>query len=327
MKQWYWEEFGNPENVLKLRSVDLPAPQQGQIAVKIKAAGLSLPDLLMIRGKLQGVPVPGLTPGIEVAGEIIAVGEGTPFRVGERVMAMTNFRAGWGGVAEYCIAEASKTLLIPRVMSDIQAAGFIVSFFTAYVALVQRAALTKGEAVLILGASGNSGSTAIQVAKVLGARVIAVSSNKAKMEFCRRMGADYVLNHSDGDIAPKIEQLTDGSGINVVFDPVGGTLGKQATQCIARHGRFGLIGYASGSWVQLDPLDMCIREYSAIGILSGFLPPQEFAAVGSAVIDLAIAGKIYTPVEKVLPFKDAPSAFSEIDKGETPGKIIIKVAD
>ena len=99
-------------------------------------------------------------------------------------------------------------------------------------------------------------------------------------------------------LQPKIKELTDGNGVNVVFDPVGGILGKQATQCIARHGRFGLIGYASDSWVLLDPLDMCIREYSSIGILSGFLSPQEFAAVGLAVIDLVVAGKIYTPVEK-----------------------------
>lgn len=291
---------------------------------RFKAAGLSLPDLLMIKGEHPIVPAPPLSPGIEVAGEITAVGDGVPFNVGDRVMAITSFLKGWGGLAEYCIAEAGRAVRVPAAMSDVEAAGFVVSFTNAYVALVQRTHLRKGESLLVLGASGSSGSTAIQLGKALGAKVIAVSSSDPKLDFCRTMGADEVLSYRDGDIAPKVKDLTQGSGVDVVFDPVGGTLGNQATQCLARHGRFGLIGYASGSWVKLDPLDMVLKDYSVVGILSGFLPPQEFSAVSSVLIDLVKAGKIRTPVTKTVAFSDAPSALSEMEKGELPGKIVIK---
>ncbi|WP_035359823.1 NADPH:quinone oxidoreductase family protein [Edaphobacter aggregans] len=324
MKQWRLEHFGSPKKVLSIQEVALPAPSPSHIAIKVKAAGLSLPDLLMIKGEHPIIPAPPLSPGIEVVGEITAGGDGAaPFKVGDRVMTITSFLEGWGGLAEYCIAEAGRAVLVPPGMSDVEAAGFVVSFTNAYVALVRRTLLRKGETLLVLGASGSSGSTAIQRGKALGARVIAVSSSDAKLEFCRTMGAEDVLSYRGSDIAPKVRDLTRGSGVDVVFDPVGGTLGNQATQCIARHRRFGLIGYASGSWVKLNPLDIVLKDYSVVGLLSGFLPPQEFSAVTSVLIDFVKIGKIRTPVTKVLPFSDAPSALSEMEKGELPGKIII----
>jgi NADPH:quinone reductase len=327
LKQWWLEQFGSPEKVLKLHEVDLPAAWPGHIAIKIKAAGVSLPDLLMIKGGNPLVPSPPFSPGLEVAGEVTAVGEGAPFAVGDRVMTITSFLKGWGGFAEYCLADASRAVLVPPTMSAVEAAGFLASYTNAYVALVQRTPIKKGQTLLVLGASGSSGATATQVGKALGARVIAVCSSDRKLEFCRTMGADHVLNYRNGDITPKVKELTHGKGVDVVFDPVGGTLGTQATQCIAQHGFYGLIGYASGSWVKLDSLDMVLRSYSAVGILSGFLPPEELSPVYSALISLANAGAIKTPVTKTVAFENTPSALAELEKGELPGKIIIKVAE
>src|ERR1700722_10564737 len=257
MKSWKAVRFGMPEEALRIQESDIPVPGDGQIAVQIRAASVSLPDRLMIQGHHPLIKSTPFSPGIEVAGIVSAAGNGAPFAVSDRVMTTTAYAAGWAGFAEYCLADATRTVLVPSHMTDVEAAGFLVPYKNAQVALVQRAVLHQGETLLVLGASGTSGAAAIQFAKALDAQVIAVSSSSAKLEFCREIGADHVINYKTDDIVDRVNELTQGKGADVIFDPAGGALGNRASKAIARRGRFLLIGFASGSWIQLDPLDIC----------------------------------------------------------------------
>jgi NADPH2:quinone reductase len=260
MKSWKAVRFGTPEEALRIQELDIPVPGDGQIAVQIRAASVSLPDRLMIQGQHPLIKRAPFSPGIEVAGIVSAVGNGAPFAVGNRVMTTTAYATGWGGFAEYCLADATRAVLVPSHMTDVEAAGFLVPYKNAQVALVQRALLHQGETLLVLGATGTSGAAAIQFAKALDAQVIAVSSSSAKLEFCREIGANHVINYETDDILDRINELTQGKGADVIFDPVGGILGNQASKAIARRGRFLLIGFASGSWIQLDPLACLIHQ-------------------------------------------------------------------
>ena len=155
---------------------------------------------MMIKGQHPLIKSTPFSPGIEVAGTVSAVGNGAPFAVGDRVMTTTAYATGWGGFAEYCLADATRAVLAPSHMTDVEAAGFLVPYKNAQVALVQRAVLHQGETLLVLGATGTSGAAAIQFAKALDAQVIAVSSSSAKLEFCREIGADHVINYKTDDI-------------------------------------------------------------------------------------------------------------------------------
>jgi NADPH2:quinone reductase len=325
MKSWKAVRFGTPEEVLTIQELEIPVPGDGQVAVKVRAASVSLPDLLMIKGQHPLFKSAPFSPGIEVAGTVSAVGNGAPFAVGDRVMTTTTYATGWGGFAEYCLADATKAVLVPSHMTDVEGAGFLVPYKTAHVSLVQRAVLRQGETLLVLGATGSSGAAAIQFAKVLGAQVIAVSSSSAKLEFCREMGADHVINYKTEDILDRVKELTQGKGADVIFDPVGGTLGNQAMKAIARRGRFLPIGYASGSWVQLDPLHIVIREYSVVGVFSARLTTEELARTHSEVIALAQEGRINTPVGKVFPFQDVPAAISDLTSDDLQGRVIVEI--
>jgi len=178
----------------------------------------------------------------------------------------------------------------------------------------------------VLGATGTSGAAAIQFAKALDAQVIAVSSSSAKLEFCREIGADHVINYKADDILDRVNELTQGKGADVIFDPVGGTLGDQASKAIARRGRFLLIGFASGSWIQLDPLDIAVRDYSVVGVFSARLTPEELARTHSEVIALAQEGRINTPIGKVFPFQDVPAALTYLTSDDLMGRVIVEIS-
>jgi NADPH2:quinone reductase len=326
MESWRAVRFGTPEEALGIQELEIPAPGDGQVAIKVRAAGVSLPDLLMIKGQHPLIKSTPFSPGIEVAGTVSAVGNGAPFAVGDRVMTTTAYATGWGGFAEYCLADAARAVLAPSQMTDVEAAGFLVPYKTAQVALVQRAGLHQGETLLVLGATGTSGSAAIQFAKALDAQVIAVSSSSAKLEFCREIGADHVINYKTDDILDRVNELTQGKGADVIFDPVGGTLGNQASKATARRGRFLLIGFASGSWIQLDPLDLVVRDYSVVGVVSARLTPEELSRTHSEVIALAQEGRINTPVGKVFPFQDVTAALTYLTSDDLMGRVIVEIS-
>lgn len=324
MRAWRAERFGTPADVLRLSDIESPLPPAGFVSLRVHAAGVALPDLLMLEGTYPLVSRPPVSPGMEAMGTIERVGENVAFRVGERVMGTTAAVQGWGSLAEVCLADASKLLRVPAGMSDIEAAGFSLPFKTAHMALVHRASLRADETLVVLGGAGSSGAAAIQLGKALGAKVIAVAGGASKTEFCLRWGADAVIDYKAGNITQQLLDLNDGDGVDVVFDAVGGDVAAQAIQAIARLGRVVLVGFASGQWVALDAQDMVRRNYSAVGIFAGDMKPTEFAQTFDDLTTLVGTGAIRTPVGQIFSFDEVPTAINAI-RTAMPGKIIVEI--
>jgi len=281
---------------------------------------------MMLKGVYPLVTQPPVSPGMEVSAEMIQLGEGvTQFAVGDKIMTTAAAVSGWGGFAQYCHADASKAMKIPEGMTEIEAAGFLLPFRTAHIALVHRLQLQAGEALLVLGAAGSSGASAIQMGKALGATVIAVASSDIKLEFCTSCGADFVINYKSEDMAERIKEATNGKGVDVIFDPVGGDIGDLALESIARLGRLGLIGMASGSWTTLAQQDIVLKNYSVVGVFAGVVTENEAKQTFADLKRLAESGKIRTPVAQVFDFSEVPTALLRQENGDFLGKIIVKI--
>ena len=244
MRAWQTVRAGTPREALALRGdAPVPAPREGTVLVDVAAAGIGLPDALMCEARYALTPPLPFTQGQEVAGRIAALGPGAEgLRVGERVMAVTSFFTGHGSFAERCLGLADFCLPVPDDMSDAEAACFLIPLHTAYIGLVQRARLAKGETLLVLGASGGTGSAAVQVGRALGARVIAAAGGPEKARYCAEQGAHDVVDHRAEDVAKVVQALTGGRGADVVYDPVGGDAFRAATRCIAHEGRLLAVG-------------------------------------------------------------------------------------
>lgn len=326
MKAWRAERFGDPVDVLRLRDMEIPEPRPGWLTVEVSAAGVALPDVLMLKGAYPLVKTPPVSPGMEAAGTVVAAGDQDRFVVGDRIMTTAGSVLGWGGFAQYCLADAGKAMAIPAGMTDLQAAGFVIPFKTAHMALVHRSLLRAGETLLVLGAAGSSGAAAVQLGKALGARTIAVASSASKLDFCRSIGADFVVNYTSESLVDRVQDITAGAGADVVFDPVGGELGGLAMHCTARRGRYGLIGFASGAWPSLDQQEMVLRNFSVVGIFAGMMTESELEMTSSELVGLAHSGMIATPIGHVFPFDEAIAALTSQERGDVPGKLILEVA-
>ncbi|MBI1181027.1 MAG: zinc-binding dehydrogenase [Alphaproteobacteria bacterium] len=325
MKAWRAETFGEAVDVLKQVEVPVPAPTGDQIQVKVSAAGVGLPDVLMIRGNYPAVSAPPVSPGQEVVGTVTAAGPEADARVGEKVMTSTLFAAGFGGFSEYCLATSRSAMAIPKTFSDEEAAGFFVPYHTGYVGLVQRGQIRNGETLLVLGGAGSSGSAAIMLGKAFGATVIATASSEEKAAFCRSLGADHVVNYSQQPIHKAVRELTGGAGAQIVYDPVGGSAYESATKCVAQHGRIIFIGYGSGSWPKVDPLHVVLKSYSLVGAFAGARTEEETRAHHAHLVELAEAGKIRVPVDKVFDFGHVPQAIDRVAKGDMLGKVVVRL--
>ena len=324
-RAWRLVEFGDPEKALRLQDVTLPEPEEGQIVIRVRTAGAGYPDAMMAAGHFPLLGEPPFGLGEEAAGEVVAVPSGSRFSVGDQVTGITAFLEGWGGYAEYTYLREGSTILIPPGMTDEQAGGFPIGFRTAYAGLVERTRLEAGQTLLVLGAAGSSGSAAMQLGKALGARVIAVAGGAAKGEFCLRNGAEQVIDHRSEDIAKRIAELTDGRGVDVIYDPVGGATAGAALGGIARDGRIVLIGLASGSPVALDSMDMLLRNYSAVGVLATPSSPEDEAAAWARLAELAAAGKITTPVGQVHDFAGVPAMVAG-QGAPAAGKSVVRIS-
>jgi NADPH:quinone reductase len=326
MKSWRAERFGPVSEVLSLREVELPEPAPGEIAIKVHASAVGLPDILMLRGSYPLLTSPPIAPGMEVAGEITQAGQGSKYRPGDHVMAVAGSIQRWGSLAEYCLAGEGNALRVPASMSDTEAAGFMVAYKTAYVALVLRMKLQVGETLLVLGAAGSTGAATVLLARALGAKVIAVAGSAEKLAFCKGIGADHGVNHKEGDITERVKELTGGRGVDVVFDPVGGELARQAMGCMARHGRFGLVGYASSEWAPINVLDIVLKNYSLVGVFAGNLSDAETEQTYSELLRLAEAKQIHTPVRHIFSFSQVPVALNMLESGKHAGRIVIDMS-
>ncbi|WP_432132623.1 NADPH:quinone oxidoreductase family protein [Streptomyces tendae] len=319
-------KFGDPKDAVELQEMSWAEPATGQLLIRVRTAGAGFPDVMMTGGFYPLLDTPPFGLGTEAAGEVVAVPTGSRFSVGDQVLGITAFLEGWGGYADYAYLREGSTIRIPEGMTDEQAGGFPVGFRTAYAGLVERVPVQSGQTLLILGAAGSSGATALQLGKALGTTVIAVAGSREKLDFCARLGADHGLNHRTDDLTARIAEITDGRGVDVIYDPVGGDTATTAVKSLARNGHIAVIGLASGAFVTLDPMDMLLRNYSAAGVLA--LPnddPETEAAVWSRLAELADKGAIATPVGQVYGFDEVPRLLTE-QGAPGAGKSVVRVA-
>ena len=316
------ERFGPPEDLV-VREVPVPQPAAGEVLIRIRAAGLNFPDSLIIQDKYQiKAPLP-FAPGGELAGAVAAVGEGvTRFKAGERVAALTH----WGGFAEYVAAREETVTAVPETMDLDTAAAFSLVYGTAHHALKQRGALQPGETVLILGASGGVGLAAVEVAKAMGARVIAGASTPEKLAIAQAHGADELVNYAQSDLKSVVKGLTGGKGVDVVYDPVGDKLADPAFRTIGWNGRYLVIGFAGGQ-IPAIPFNLPLVKGAAIvGVFWGDLVAREPALHHANMAELYAmhaAGKLKPLISERFPIAQGGAAIRLIMDRKATGKVIV----
>ncbi|GAA4487827.1 NADPH:quinone oxidoreductase family protein [Microbacterium panaciterrae] len=313
--------LGDPD-ALSFEEVDAPVPGPGQVLIAMHAAGVNFPDGLIVAGEYQTKPALPFTPGSEAAGVVSAVGEGvTTLTVGTRVLAFT----GMGGYAEQVLVSADMVFPIPDGMTFHDAAGFPVTYGTSFHALVDRAGLQAGETLLVLGASGGVGLTAVEIGKALGARVIAAASSAEKRRLCLDRGADEVIDYADGDLQVQLKQLAP-DGVDVVYDPVGGDHAQTAIRALAWGGRYLTIGYASGDIPKVGMNRLLVCAGSLIGVLWGGWArrnPAQNARNMARLLDWYDEGRLRPHVNEVHPLADAAAALKIVMSRRALGKIIL----
>jgi len=317
-------EYGPPESLV-VEDVPSPAPGPGEVVVSVKAAGLNFPDVLIIQNKYQIKPPLPFSPGGEVAGVVKAVGEGVAgAKVGDAVMALTTY----GGFAEEVKVDASRLLPIPPGMDFTTASAFVFAYGTSDHALRDRAALEAGETVLVLGAAGGVGLAAIEIAKALGARVIACASSDEKLAACREHGADETINYVTDDLRKRVDALTGGKGADVVYDPVGGAFTELALRSCAWRGRLLVIGFASGEIPKI-PLNLALlKGCSIVGVFWGAFAKREPEAFAESIAGLARwygEGKLRPHITATFPLDRAAEALSRMAGRTVVGKVVLTV--
>ena len=324
MRALVCKEYGPPDSLV-IEELDDPVPGDRQILVDVAAAGINFPDILVIAGTYQvKTPLP-FVPGNEAAGTVAAVGEGvTRFAVGDKVVITTR----GGAFAGKCVADEHMAAPLPKDLSIEQGAGFAVTYGTSYHALRQSANLQPGETVLVLGAAGGVGITAVEIAKSMGARVIAAASSDEKLEFAASAGADETINYSAVPLKETVKELTDGKGADVVYDPVGGELAEQAFRATAWHGRYLVIGFASGDIPRFSANIALLKEASIVGVWWGTWAARNPRLQIQNIMELSdlIAKGALTPrVTASYALDEYKDAFRTITERRALGKVTLRI--
>jgi len=322
MKAVICKQFGPPESLV-VEDVASVALGPKQVRIGVHACGVNFPDTLIIQDKYQFKPPLPFTPGGEVAGEVIEVGsEVTRVKVGDRVIAMV----GWGGFAEELVVEAERMMPVPRGMDLVTAAGFTMTYGTSYHALEQRARLCPGETLLVLGAAGGVGLAAVELGRLMGARVIAAASNAEKLALCREYGADETVNYDAEPLKDRVKELTGGHGADVIYDAVGGDYFDQAMRCINWNGRLLVVGFASGRIPQLPVNLVLLKGCSVVGVFWGAFTGREPEANARNLDTLGQwyeQGKLKPYVCKTYPLERVGEALNDILERRAKGKIVL----
>ena len=322
MHAWLCE---NPVGVDALAWKELPTPQpgKGEVLLEIKAASLNFPDLLIVQNKYQMKPALPFVPGSEYAGIVQAVGEGVShLRVGQHVACLS----GTGGFATHTLAPAHLCMPLPQGFPFVDAAAFIMIYATSHHALIDRAQLKAGETVLVLGAAGGVGTSAIQIAKAAGARVIAAASTDEKCALCKTIGADATINYNTENLREAVKALTEGKGPEVIYDPVGGDYSEQAFRAIGWRGRYLVVGFAAGPIPSL-PLNLALlKGASIVGVFWGEFAKREPKANAAMMAELAQMygqGKIKPVIDATLPMAELKAAFAHMGARSVKGKLVL----
>ena len=316
------EEFGGLE-VVKLVDMSTPMPGPDEVRIAVHAASVNFADTLMVSGKYQATPALPFTPGMEVAGEVVEVGENIKwFKPGDRAVAVLDN----GGFAEEVLAHHSRILHLPKGMTWEQAAGVPIVYGTSHLALTHRTQLKPGETLLVHGAAGGAGLTAVEVGKALGATVIGTASTPEKREVVREYGADHVIDSSTEDIARRVKDLTGGQGADVIYDPVGGDAFNVSLRCAAFECRIIIVGFAGGKIQRIPANILLVKNITVIGYYWGayatsglMLLRESFAELGK----MYMQGKLRPLVGATYPLEDAAKALAHLADRKAIGKTII----
>lgn len=326
MKALLCESFGGPKQLV-LKEVDSPTYNDNQVLIAAKACGVNFPDNLIIEGKYQFKPELPFAPGGEVAGIILSVGKNVKhLKIGMRVLAL----CGWGGFAEELVVDANRVFPIPAELDFLNAAGTLYNYGTAYYALKQKAAIQPRETILILGAAGGVGLAAVELAKKMGAIVIAAASNDEKLEICKSKGADFTIQYQREDLKKQIKEITNNKGVDIVYDPVGGEYAEPALRSMAWNGRYLIVGFSSGAIPELPFNLALLKGASIIGIFWGSFaekePIESLKNLGE-LVNWFISGKLKQHHYKIYPLEKAADALIDLQERKVIGKAIIKIGD
>ena len=322
MKAVVCREYKTPFELF-IQEVADPTVGVGEVVIDVKSAGINFPDSLIVQGKYQVKPALPFTPGMEAAGVVSAIGEGvTHLQLGTRVLAHPHV----GAFAEKIVVPAQEVFRIPDSMSFSEAAGFVHVYGTSHHALKDRAHLKGGETLLVLGAAGGVGLAAVELGKVMGAKVIAAASTSEKLELCKAHGADVLIDYSREDLRERIKEITHGEGVDVVYDPVGGALAEQSIRSLKRYGRYLVVGFAAGEIPKLPLNLLLLKTASAVGVFWGQFVAQEPEHNVENINELFAwhaQGKLHPYVSASFPFTKAEEAIRHVADRKALGKVVI----
>jgi len=323
MRALLCKEHGMADKLELVTDCPEPTAEAGQVVIDIKAAGLNFPDVLIIQGKYQFQPDMPFSPGGECAGVVLSVGEGVErYKPGDKVIAMT----GHGCFRDQIAVDHNAVMPMPEGLDFRQAAGVAMTYFTSYHALKQRAQLKEGETLLVLGAAGGVGSTAVELGKHMGAKVIAAASSEEKLAMCRELGADETINYNEQDLKQAVKELTGGKGVDVVYDPVGGDYAEPALRGMAWNGRYLVIGFASGPIPEI-PLNLTLlKGCSIVGVFWGrFIgeEPKVHLQNIKELWGLFAEGKLKPAINDVFPLEEFEKAYDVMTGRLARGKVIL----
>lgn len=324
MKAVLCKQVGPPETLV-VNEIPAPTAGKGQVVIRVKACGVNFPDTLMIEGKYQFKPPFPFSPGGEVSGIVKEVGEGvTHIKVGDNIFALT----GHGGFAEEVVANAMTTLPIPPTMDFVTAASTMYTYGTSYHALKDRANLQPGETLLVLGAAGGVGLAAVQLGVLMGARVIAAASSEEKLAVCRQMGAGETINYTTENLRDRLKELTQGNGVDVVYDPVGDRYAEPCIRSLAWKGRYLVIGFAAGE-IPSIPLNLTLlKGASIVGVFWGaFAQKEPKASIANfgQILEWIGAGQLKQHIHQLYSLDESPRALRALMERKVVGKAVVVI--
>jgi NADPH:quinone reductase len=324
MKALVCHQFGLP-NTLSIEDVPSPSVRGGEVKVRVRAVGVNFPDVLMVQGLYQLKPPFPFSPGCEVCGEVIEVGAGVDnFKVGQEVIGVVNY----GGMAEEVCVPSAMTLPKPTTFTDAQAATFPLVYGTSHIALAHRANLQAGETLLVLGAGGGVGLSAVELGKLMGATVIACASSDEKLALAQSYGADHLINYSTTPLRDAVKKLTQDKGVDVIYDPVGGDLFDEAVRVIAWEGRYLVIGFASGRIPELPANRVLLKNSSLVGVFWGAYAlnkPQVMLKSFQTLVQWANEGKLKPHVGASFALEHGAQAIETLMNRQAMGKVVVTI--
>lgn len=326
MDAWQVTQHGEPRDAMRIAELEIPTPGPGEVLLRTRTVALNFPDVLLSRGEYQVRPDLPFTPGIELCGDVVAVGDGvTNVSVGDRVVA-THI----GVMAEYVIVPARVTFAAPTGLSDAEASALMIGYQTGYFGLHRRGNLQPGEVLLVHAAAGGVGTAAVQLGKAAGATVIGVVGSEAKRQVALDAGADLVINRRDEDFVAIVNEFTEGNGADVIYDPVGGETFQRSTKCIAFEGRIIVVGFAGGEIQTAKANHALVKNYGILGLHWGLYErkaPHLVAEAHEEIAKLANSGVIRPLISEVVEFHEAADAVQRLADGTTVGRIVVRVSD